>query len=146
MLRAALIAAVLPLALPSAAQTQAGAVVVEAREPRARLGDGGTVQMFATLENRGEEPARLVEMRSEAAEMTTLVASPEAAPGAVPETLDELIVPPNVETALAPEGIYLLLSGVPETIEAGDEVAVTLVFEPAAEVEIRATVEAAEAD
>lgn len=144
MLRAALIAALLPLALPAAAQP--ADPVVAAREPRAELGDGGTVRVFAILENQGEAPAELVELRSEAAGMATLVAAPAATAGAVPETLDGLILLPGVETALGPDGIHVLLSDVPETLVEGDEVAVTMVFEPAAEVELRAAVEAPAAE
>lgn len=144
MLRAALLAALLPLALPAAAQGDDP--LVEAREPRAELGEGGTVRVFAILENRGEAPAELVELRSEVGEMATLVAAPAATPRAVPETLGGLILPPGVETALAPDGIHVLLSGAPETLAEGDEVAVTLVFEPGAEVELRAPLEAPPAD
>jgi copper(I)-binding protein len=144
MLRATLIAALLPLASLAAAQT--AGPLVEAREPRAERGDGGSLRVFAILENRGEAPAELVELRSDAAEMATLVAAPAATPGAVPETLDGLILPPGVETALEPQGIHVLLSGVPETLAEGDEVAVTLVFEPAAEVELRAAVQAPTAE
>lgn len=146
MLRPALLAALLPLALSAAAQTDAGPSLIEASDIRAQLGEGDTVQVFATLDNRGVEPARLVDLHADAAEMATVVAAPEAMPGALPETLDELILPPGIETVLAPDGFYLLLSGVPEAMEAGDEVAVTLVFEPAAEVELRATVAAADAE
>ena len=78
--------------------------------------------------------------------MVTIVASPERSPGVVPETRDGLILPPGVETVLEPEGLYLLLTGIEPPLEEGSAIDLTLTFERLGEIEVRAAVEAPEAD
>ena len=146
MLRALLLAA---LPLPALAQDD-GDHLAEAEGLRVlhawtHAGGEPDAQVYMTIENTGDAPSNLVSAEAEGAEMASLVASPLNATGVVPETLDGLLLRPGVEMTLEPNGLYVLLHGVEAPREEGDEIEMTLTFEPQGEVEVHVQVEAADA-
>ena len=147
MLRALLLSVLLPL--PTLAQDDdehlAEAEGLRVLHAWTNAGSGDTAEVYMEIENTGAAPANLVTASAEGAEMATFVASPIAAGGGVPETLDGILLPPGVETVLEPRGLYLLLHGLEQPREEGDEIEVTLSFEPQGEVEVHVQVEAADA-
>lgn len=147
MLRALLIAVLLPLPILAQDDEAHLAEVEGVRVLHAwtNAGDGDTAQVYMEIENTGDEASNLASASAEGAEMVTFVASPVRAEGGVPETLDGILLPPGVETVLEPRGLYVLLHDVAAPRAEGDELEMTLTFEPQGEVEVHVQVEAADA-
>ena len=146
MRRALLIAALMPL--PAMAQEEdhlAEADGVRVLHAWTNAGSEPNAQVYMEIENTGDAPSNLAAVEAVGADMSTIVASPINATGVVPETLDGLLLPPGVEMALEPGGLYILLHGVATPREEGEEMDITLVFEPQGEVEVHVQVEAADA-
>ena len=150
MLRALLLAALLPL--PALARDDHGEAkhLAEAEGLRVlhawtNAGAGDTAEVYMEIENAGDAPFTLASAHAEGVEMATIVAPPVNATGVVPETLDGLLLRPGVEMALEPNGLHVLLTGVEAPRKEGDEIDLTLVFEPQGEVEVHVQVEAEDA-
>lgn len=150
MLRAptAALAVALPLAV-CAAHAQDGPVT-EARDLRiarawTNAGAEETAEVYMTIENTGDEPATLTGAEPRGFRIATVVDAPGEALDAVPETLDGLLLPAGYEIALVPGGLHLLLTGVDAPREEGDQMNLTLLFEPQGAVEVPVQVEAADA-
>ena len=108
-------------------------------------GDANTAEVYMEIENEGDVASNLTSIAAEGAVTATVVASPVRAEGGVPETLDGILLPPGVDTVLQPRGIYVLLHGLDAPREEGDEMALTLTFEPQGELEVLVRVEAPDA-
>lgn len=119
-----------------AAGTTAGSVTVA--DAWARAAEEGMTAVFGVLENEAATDAHLVAAESDLAaiELHEVVEADGAA--MMQEVSEGFTVPAGGSHELAPGGDHLMLMGLSAPLVAGDEVAVTLVFEDGSELEFTA--------
>ncbi len=87
---------------------------------------------FFTIENKGDEPDRLVAASTPAAEQVEIHAIRVVGPDIKMRSLDGgLLVPPRTTITLKPRGYHLLMKGLKAPLVAGARVPVVLTFEKA---------------
>lgn len=110
-----------------------------------RATEDATADVFVEIENQGSEAVRLTGGSADLAERITLVATSTRAGDLTSETIEAIPIRPDVTLTLEPGGLYLNLTGLDRDLTEGDSFPMTLVLEPAGEVEINVDVEAADA-
>lgn len=143
-LRAALlgVSAALALGIPAAAQqgTSGGIAVAQSRifaaGPAAR-----TAAAYFLISNEGEAADRLIGVESDAAQMLQLHTTEMTDGVARMRALPELAVPPGETIRLERGGTHVMLMGLTAPPEAGETLALTLVFERAGPVALEVPVD-----
>lgn len=133
------------IALPAFAE---GTITITDPYARTMGGIGKSGAVFFLITNTGAEDDRLIDAKSDVAQMVQLHTHKEDAAGVmqmlhVPEGFP---VAAGAEHALARGGDHVMLMGLTREVKDGDKVAVTLVFEKAGEVVIEAPVDNARKD
>ncbi len=139
--RRTLIAALLALAAPAAAQT---AVVVEAPWARATLGDNRISAAYMTLRNATGQADRLVAASTPVgrAEFHTMTMENNIMRMRQVTAID---IPAGGTATLQPSGLHIMLVDLREPLRAGAQVPLTLRFERAGTIEVSVPVQAANA-
>ncbi|MBE1876787.1 copper chaperone PCu(A)C [Myceligenerans pegani] len=123
----------------AAADTEAAALTVE--DPWAKAVDEGMTAVFGTLTNASGHDVRLVSAESEAAESTELhVFVDDGGTPVMQEADGGLVIPAGEPFDLEPGGPHLMLLGVTDPLEPGEEVTVVVAAEDGSELEINAPV------
>ena len=137
----------LSLALGSAATSvrtqEYGAGTLEITHPWARTTSAAQKNgaAYMTIRNRGEEPERLIAVRTGEARGAELHASTVTAEGvAQMRAAGPLDIPPDGEAKLAPSGIHIMLVGLKGPLLEGVSFPMTLVFERTGEVNVEVEV------
>jgi copper(I)-binding protein len=87
---------------------------------------------FFTVENKGDEPDRLMVASTPAAEKVAIHAIKVVGPNIKMQPLDNgLAVPPRTTITLKPRGYHLVLTGLKAPLVVGAKVPVVLTFEKA---------------
>ncbi|GGL50975.1 copper chaperone PCu(A)C [Wenxinia marina] len=123
-------------ALAAAAFALPAAAEIEIHDPIAVVAYPGapTGAAYLTIHNHGGPDDRLLSARADIAQRTELHATETAADGtmAMVEQSDGLPLPTDGEVVFRPGGLHVMMLG----LSAGEEVALTLVFETAGEVAV----------
>ncbi len=118
---------------------------VEVLHAWARATDGDEAFVYMEITNTRADEVMLVGGESEIAEEVHLMAIDYVSGGKMVE-LEELPIPAGGETVLSPEGVFLELHGLMNTLSEGDEFEMHVELAPLGEVEIHVEVEAADAE
>jgi copper(I)-binding protein len=103
---------------------------------RAALDRGG---VYMIIENNGDEDDALISARAEIALETELHQTITEGAEVRMEPVEAIDVPAGEMTELKPSGFHVMLMDLDQPIEPGDEVALTLTFENAGEMQVMAT-------
>ncbi|MBL0885706.1 copper chaperone PCu(A)C [Myceligenerans indicum] len=123
----------------AAPATDAAALTVE--DPWAKAVDDGMTAVFGTLTNTSGHDVRLVSAESAAAGSTELHEFvDEGGSPVMQEAGDGLLVPAETSFTLEPGGPHVMLLGVTDPLEPGEEVTVAVTAEDGSELEITAPV------
>jgi copper(I)-binding protein len=123
-------------------EVSAGALRISAPWSRA-AGAGATGVGYMTIRNTGGSPDRLVAARSPAARVVELHTHMHDGDVMRMRPVEAIELPPGQEVKLQPSGFHLMLINLAAPLQRGGQVAVTLVFEKAGEVEVQLSVESA---
>ena len=96
---------------------------------------------YLTIENGGDAPDRLVEVRADFPRVEVHATEHDAAGVARMAPVAAVEVGPGETVALEPGGTHVMFMGLTEPLEAGAHIAATLVFEKAGEVAVTFNVE-----
>ncbi len=105
------------------------------------LGGRNDTAAYFVVRNQGDEPDRLVGVRSDVAEAAELHASIADGDVARMQKVDAVDIPPGGEAAFAPGGRHVMLFGLGRDIALGDSFELTLVFERAGDAVVTVRVE-----
>jgi len=119
-----------------ATEPAASADTLTVTDPWVKTAESGMSAAFAVIENSSDEDVTIVAATSDAYPMLELH---EVVDGAMQELGAGMVVPADGELALEPGGFHIMVMGVDEPIEAGDEVAFTLELEDGSTVDFTAT-------
>jgi copper(I)-binding protein len=131
------------LATPAAAHEKtAGDLVIEHPYARATAAVQKNGAVYMVIRNRGNEPERLLAVRTVEAQSAGLHSSTINAEGiARMQPVETLEIPPGSETKLTPAGLHIMLVGLKTRLFEGTIFPMTLAFERAGEVELEVMVE-----
>jgi hypothetical protein len=102
---------------------------------------GQTSALYLTICNRGADADALLRVQSPLARSLEIHETTRSDAGvARMNPAARIAVPANAAMLLAPGGLHVMLIGLEESIEAGEEVGFTLVFEKSGELAAKATV------
>lgn len=137
-----LAAALLPLMVSfAAAQAQSSDVSVTHVWSRATPGGAKTGAAFFEMTAKGAAGDKLIAAKSDAAERVELHNHIHEDGVMKMRRVDAIDVPAGEMVTLKPGGFHLMLMGLKHPLKAGDELELTLVFEKAGEVGVKASVE-----
>lgn len=123
----------------AAARTGAAALTVE--DPWAKAADEGMTAVFGTLTNGSGHEVRLVSAESDAAESVELhVFVDDGGTPVMREAGEGLVIPADEPFTLEPGGPHLMLLGVTDPLEPGEDVTVVVTAEDGSTLEITAPV------
>ncbi|MEM1351299.1 MAG: copper chaperone PCu(A)C [Pseudomonadota bacterium] len=109
-------------------------------DPYARVSRPGAPSgaAFMVIQNTGDTADRLIEARSGVAQRVELHTHIDQGDGVMKmvEVEDGFEIEPGTEYALRRGGAHVMFMGLTDTLEQGDEVSVTLVFEQAGEITV----------
>ncbi len=105
---------------------------------------GDRAEVYLTIENTGDAEVYLTGASTGIAETARLVAQPMKATGE-PEQIGTLPVPAGSEMDLEPGGVFIVLTGLTETLVEGGEFEVMLTLDPLGEVQVHVQVESEDA-
>ncbi|RPF21065.1 copper chaperone PCu(A)C [Myceligenerans xiligouense] len=119
----------------------ADATALTAEDPWAKAVDDGMTAVFGTLTNTSDHDVRLVAAATDAAESAELhVFADDGGTPVMQEADDGLLIPADEDLTLEPGGPHLMLLGVTEPLEPGEDVVVVVAAEDGSELEITAPV------
>ena len=135
MKRLALVA-LLSLAGPAAAQD--GGIAIAA--PWARAAFSGTGAAYVTIANTGTAPDRLISAESPAARLVDVHTSLVEDGIMKMRRVDRVEINPGQKAIFQPSGLHLMLTGLTGPLKEGESLALTLTFEKAGKIELRAPI------
>lgn len=100
----------------------------------------GEARVYLRIENNGADEVTFAGADAGSAGAVTLVGLNYAGGGAEPEPLGAFPIPAGTELDLAPDGLFLLVSGLEKPLAAGDHFDMHIELEPVGEVEIHVEV------
>jgi copper(I)-binding protein len=125
---------------PCAGATGDGIVVTDAWVRPATAGQAATA-LYASICNAGDAPDRLISASADLADAVELHETTRDAAGvARMSRIDAMDVAPGKSVALAPGGAHVMLIGLKGPVDEGGTAEVTLVFEKAGPVVVRAAI------
>lgn len=110
-----------------------------------RATETDSAAVFMEIENEGGDSVTLRGGSAGSAGIVTLVAPSIKAGDLTAETIDAIPVRPGTELMLQPQGLHFMLSRLDGALEQGDSFPMTVMLDPAGEVEVVVEVEAADA-
>ncbi|MEZ5754065.1 MAG: copper chaperone PCu(A)C [Paracoccaceae bacterium] len=133
----------LPVAAPVAAEDHPEGIHIHDIYARSMGNVGASGAIFFMIHNNTAEDDRLVAASSDVAERVELHTHKEDANGVMQmlEVKEGFAVPAGEMHALARGGDHVMLMGLTRELKDGDEIALTLTFEKAGEVQIEAVVD-----
>ena len=124
------------LATAAPAAFGGGAISVDDAWARASIGGSKVSAVYLTLTNGGERSERLVGARVDRARHAMIHRSVVEDGVMKMRHVHALEIPPGEAVRLEPGGLHVMLMGVSPRLEPGERIPVTLVFEPAGEIEV----------
>jgi copper(I)-binding protein len=103
---------------------------------------GGISAAYMLLRNPGDEPDRLLNVKTDAAEIAELHVTQTENDVTSMRPVESIEVPPQGETELEPGGLHIMLMNLKRELKAGDTIKLTLEFEKAGTVDVEAEVRA----
>lgn len=133
---------------PAALAEDGGITVVDAWARPANIGDAGhdhhsadaspasehdhstsvTSAIYLTLENTGDTDQQLVSVQTDAADMAEIHETTDNAGTMQMRPVEGIDVPAGKRVEMTPGGLHIMLMGLHESLEAGDDIEVTLEF------------------
>jgi hypothetical protein len=142
----------LALALAMLVSTQAashaedikiGDLVIRQVWSRATIGSGVNGAIYLEIDNTGASDDRLVAIASPVAAMAHLHMTEMQGDMASMKAMDGLDIPAGAKVVLKPQANHIMLMGLSQQLKQGADFPLTLQFEKAGKVEVKAVVEAA---
>ena len=135
---------VLAAALPAAAiadDVTSGTITIDHPWVRASIGKASNTAAYMKIENAGDAADRLLAVKTDAAD-TVMLHESRMEMGVMkmvhlPNGID---VPAHGSAELKPLGLHVMLMGLKEPLKVGETLPLTLVFEKAGEVPVKASV------
>ena len=132
----------------SGSVTEAGDLIIREAWVRPAFVEGGNGAGYMVIENTGTTDDTLLNASADFADMVqihrTMRMEGEAEDGTGDvmsmQQVDEVVIPAGESVALEVGGLHVMLMGIPERLEAGETVTITLTFAEAGEVAIEAEV------
>jgi periplasmic copper chaperone A len=104
--------------------------------------EGATSAAYMTLRNAGQQADRLIEVRSNIAEVVETHLTETIDGVASMSRVDGIDVPASGSVDLEPGGLHIMFINLNQDLNAGDTVRLTLVFEKSGEMDVSAPVRA----
>jgi copper(I)-binding protein len=123
---------------------ETGPIEVSGAWARPTIGAGGVTAAYMTIANKGDAADRLNGARTPKAEMVELHQTTMTPDGVMQMRQVEggLLIEPGAELILAPGGTHLMLLGLEQALNAGEEFLLTLEFAEAGAVDVMIAVSA----
>lgn len=117
---------------------------LDIRDPFARATPPGakSTAVYMTIENKGKEPDRLLSAKSPAAGIVEIHEMKMDGGMMQMREVKDIVVAPGATVELKPGGYHVMLMDLKQPLKQGDTLPVTLRFEKAGAVEVKATVAA----
>jgi hypothetical protein len=131
------------LASGLAADVKVGDLVIRQVWSRATIGSGVNGAIYLEIDNAGADADRLVAVASPVAAMAHLHMTEMQGDMASMKAMDGLDIPAGAKVVLKPQANHIMLMGLSQQLKQGGDFPLTLQFEKAGKVEVRAVVEAA---
>ena len=128
-------------ATASAGDVKAGSLTIEQPWVRATIGDSADSAAYMKIENAGDQPDRLVAVKTDAAEDAMLHESRmEDGVMKMVHLPDGIEIPAHGAAELKPLGMHVMLMGLKQPLKEGGRLPLTLTFATAGEVKVDAVV------
>jgi periplasmic copper chaperone A len=106
------------------------------------MGGGGTSAVYMTIKNSGQQADKLLEARTDAAEIVETHVSETRDGVTVMAQVNGIEVPGRGEVELKPGGLHIMLINLNQDLMEGDSISLTLVFEQSGEIQVSVPVQA----